>query len=418
MKTTRLLQLFLLVVSSAFFSCSSSDDGGEGQGQASAITISVDNNAINLGQSVTFTVTDDQNANVTSEATIYFSGTAISESTYTPTQAGSFVVNAKLGGVTSNNISVTVSSLVISASKTSVFPGETITLTATGNLGNDLTSEATFFVNGVEISGNSYTTSEFRGIDQVTATHGTLESNVKSILKGYSQKVLVEDYTGTWCGWCPRVAYGIELVEDATDNAVIAAIHRGPNGYDPFNYPAGDLESKLGIKSYPAAMLNRTTEWNTPEPSYVNQVVGLTQSVSPTAIALSSALNGTTLDVNVSMDILDETLGAKLVIYVLEDGLVAEQTNYTDYYGGADYLSDFVHDNVLRQVPTGLFGENITESDLDGNTNLYVKNYSFQLDSSIADTSKIHLVVFVTDISGKALNVVGSQIGEKIVIED
>ncbi|WP_053990220.1 Omp28-related outer membrane protein [Mangrovimonas sp. TPBH4] len=416
MKTTRILQLFLLVVASAFFSCSSSDDGNGGQ--ASSITISVDNNAINLGQSLTFTVTDDNNSDVTSQSTIYFSGTVISGSTYTPTEAGTYVVNAKLGDITSNNISVTISSLLISANKSSAFPGELITLTATGNQGNNLTSESTFYVNGTEISGNSYTT-ENRGVDIITATYETLESNQKSILVGYPSKVLIEDFTGTWCGWCPRVSYGIELVEEATDEVVVAAIHRYNSSIDPFNYPASSLENFVDLGGYPTAMLNRTTEWSTPEPNYVNQVLGLTQDVAPAALALTSEMSGNSLNVNVAVDLLDNTLTeAKLIVYVLEDGLIYEQTNYTDYYGGADYITDFVHDNVLRQVPTGLFGEELASTDLDAETNLYNKSYSFELDSNIADSSNIHLAVFVTDADGKVLNAVGAEIGESIVIED
>ncbi|WMI68404.1 Omp28-related outer membrane protein [Mangrovimonas sp. YM274] len=416
MKTTRLLQLFFLVVSSALVSCSSSDDGNGGQ--ASSITLSVDNNDINLGQSITFTVLDEGNANITSQATIYFSGMQISENPYTPTQPGTFVVNAKVGNTTSNNISVNISSLVVSSNKSSVFPGEVITLNALGNQGNNLTSEATFYVNGEEITGNTYT-AETRGVDIITATHETLQSNEKSILVGYPSKALIEDFTGTWCGWCPRVSYGIELVEEATEEVVVAAIHRYSSAIDPFNFPAGSLESFIGLGGYPTAMLNRTTEWATPEPSYVGQVVNLTQNISPAALGVTSELNGNTLSIDVSTDILDNSLSeVKLVVYVLEDGLIYEQTNYTEYYGGADYITDFVHENVLRQVPTGLFGEELTSSDLDAETNLYNKSYSFELDSNIADSSNIHLAVFVTDADGNVLNVIGSQIGESIAIEE
>ena len=55
-----------------------------------------------------------------------------------------------------------------------------------------------------------------------------------SITSGYfTKRVLIEDYTGTWCGNCTRVALAIERVLAKTDRAEIVAIH---NGDDPYHF--------------------------------------------------------------------------------------------------------------------------------------------------------------------------------------
>ena len=40
----------------------------------------------------------------------------------------------------------------------------------------------------------------------------------------------------------------------------------------------------------------------------------------------------------------------KLAVYMLEDGLIYDQRNFTSYYGGADPIIDFVHDDVFEKI--------------------------------------------------------------------
>ena len=46
---------------------------------------------------------------------------------------------------------------------------------------------------------------------------------------------------------------------------------------------------------------------------------------------------------------------------MLEDGLIYDQRNFTSYYGGADPIRDFVHDDVLRRSLTDVFGDDIPQ---------------------------------------------------------
>ena len=420
---TKLVVKFLTALLAVFVISCGSDNGGDEPGtQTTSITIASSASSVAFGEAFTFTVTDNNGNNVTSQSTIYFNGSAISGATHTSAMSGYFTVNAKYNGLTSPNISVSVdentavTSIVLTANTTHVLLGETITLTATGNGGTDLTSTAAFYVNGTAITGNTYTASA-RGYDVATATQENVISNELPLVTGYTQKVLIEDYTGTWCGWCPRVSYGIELVEAETNNSVPVAIHRGS---DPYNYAAASaLESYIGLTGYPTAMLNRKTTWSYPEPNNVAQVVNLTSGGSAVGLSVSSTLSANALEISVNMDMLVNALdGEKLVVYIMENGLIYDQVNYTSYYAGADPITGFEHNNVLRQVPTDLFGDAILSSELDGDSDTYAKTFNVTLDSSIEDNSKLSLAVFVVNTSGDVLNAKAALVGETKSFED
>jgi len=52
----------------------------------------------------------------------------------------------------------------------------------------------------------------------------------------FQKRVLIEDFTGTWCGYCPRVSYGIDRVMEQTTKAVPVAIHQQSSGSDPYHF--------------------------------------------------------------------------------------------------------------------------------------------------------------------------------------
>jgi len=68
-------------------------------------------------------------------------------------------------------------------------------------------------------------------------------------------KPLVEEYTGTWCGWCSRGWVAMEkLTEDFKDQAVICAVHNG----DPM-----EIESLISVVTthadgFPSLTINRS----------------------------------------------------------------------------------------------------------------------------------------------------------------
>ena len=293
---------------------------------------------------------------------------------------------------------------------------EEVTFTVKDNEGNDITAESVIYINGEAIEGNSFTSSTV-GEFTVTAVSSGITSEPLTIRFhdgseiNFNKRVLIEDYTGTWCGYCPRVAFGIEQAKEQSDNVVAVAIHRAslnPNdpSYDPYTFDSGELEDFINIPGYPKGLLNRVTQWNYPEPNNINQVIALTQGENPKmGLAMTSSVSDNTisLDVNVKFG-KDFSNELKLVVYVLENGLIHYQHNYTTYYDGIDPIPAFEHNHVLRECLTPLMGENIPGNEASI-LNVYTKSFNIAVPATIENANNIEFVAFVTDAAGNTLNV-------------
>ncbi|WP_243472917.1 Omp28-related outer membrane protein [Winogradskyella sp. MH6] len=309
------------------------------------------------------------------------------------------------GGNEITSISVQVSSSVTCG----IYVGDTVSFSVKGNNNQDVTNSATISVNGTAITGNSYTTTT-AGSLQVTATYqdittnNSLNVNVAEDYYKFTKNVLVEDYTGTWCGYCPRVSHAIELTNQQTDQINVVAIHRynsnpSGSGYDPYNFEgAGVLESSIGLTGYPTAMIDRGTTWTYPEPSNVSQVVNKTLcDNAPLGLAITPSLSGNTMTIKVDAKFSQNFSFAntKLVVVVLEDDLIFDQENYTSYYGGVDVISSFEHDHVLRASLTNILGDNLPNNEVTNS--VYSRTITADVPSNVVNTSKMSVVAFITN---------------------
>ncbi|MEO8515976.1 MAG: Omp28-related outer membrane protein [Flavobacterium sp.] len=214
----------------------------------------------------------------------------------------------------------------------------------------------------------------------------------------FQKNVLIEDYTGTWCGWCPRVAYSIGKVEEVTTRSVAAAFHGGSSS-EPMKY-TGALAAT--IAGYPTGMLNRTTEWTYPENANINQAKNLSRNNVGLGLAMNSTVTSGNINLDVNIKFADNYTNAKLVVYVLEDNLIYDQTNYTSFYGGASTIAAFRHDNVVRQVLTTITGDALTGTAAN---QTITQNFSVPVPSNVANAANMHFVAFVIGPDGAVINV-------------
>ena len=308
-----------------------------------------------------------------------------------------------------------VGNITLTADKSNKIIDETITFTVKDDKGTDVTAETIFYVDGTTIAGNTFTSATM-GTFEVTADYLGVKSLALIVTFGdgsevnFVKNLLVEDYTGTWCGYCPRVAYAIEQLHLQTENFVPVAIHRPSSNvsssvYDPYNYDTSTLETIIGIPGYPKGMLNRMTQWTFPEPSNINQALALTQGENPKlGLALTPTISGGTINLDVNISFSKDFTGLKLVVYVLENGLIYDQHNYTDYYNGDDIIANYTHNHVLRAVITPLLGEDISNAETVLN-NTFTKSFNVSVPANVTNASKIEFVAFVVAADGKALNV-------------
>ena len=213
------------------------------------------------------------------------------------------------------------------------------------------------------------------------------------------QKVLIEDFTGHRCRNCPNAAVAAHSIMEKNSNVFLIGIH---NSWD-FSKPQGpythNFETKEGEElrlaykpsAYPSGMINRnespTTQYETWE-SKVNEVVNNTPLVYMT---LAKSFYDTVtnkvsakITVNYHQGYIDDL---NLVLAVTEDGIVGYQT-MPDNTSKPDY----VHNHVLRQMPSGTWGapfsaENINKGDS------YAVRKEFELRDSLV-WENCHLIAY------------------------
>lgn len=434
MRTLNLSKYLILTLVVFILDCSTDSDSDSNNNSNSnnnsvSITLTADATNVYEGETITFTVKNNSNEDVSSSSTIKVNGNDIAGNTWTPSSFGDYSVTAIYNSVNSNVVNIQVqepiTSIVLSTNSDPVYEGDQITFSVTGNNGDNLTSEATITYNGTNIGGNGYTVTTI-GLYEFVATYDALTSNILEVNvlpppTKFSRNVLIEDYTGTWCGYCPRVSYAIEQVESLTDKVVVVASHLSSQSTpDPYhNSTAVELANAFNVSGLPTAKLNRTTTWNYPEPSNVSQAVSLTVDNTDLGIALSPSINGNNLNVEVRVKIgeLFSSSTAKLVVYLLEDGLIYNQTNYTSYYGGTSTISNFEHNGVLRASFTDVLGDVIPANELTGG-NVYTKTLSMSLPSSISNSNNIKVVAIVTESNNTAINSREAYFGDSQAFEE
>src|SRR5690606_5774879 len=108
-----------------------------------------------------------------------------------------------------------------------------------------------------------------------------------------------------------------------------------------------------GERGYPFAVLNRSEQWDAKSGNAMktDQVLALAKASSEVGIKISSELGTTSGKINVSFKFADGApTELKYVVYVVEDGIVLKQSNYTSNYGGKGNKNDFVHNEVAKAV--------------------------------------------------------------------
>ena len=219
----------------------------------------------------------------------------------------------------------------------------------------------------------------------------------------FQKRVLIEDYTGTWCGNCTRVAYAIERTFETSERVVAIAIH---NGNDPFHFegigPLKNLISPEFDLELPQSRLNRTITWEFPEPQNIQQAVNETSNNCGLGLALHPVVSNGMITLDVDVKYVQNYTDLKLVVYVLEDKLIYRQTNYSTYFGGINPVPNFEHNHVLRASLTNILGDALTNANFGETT---TTNFTVAVPENIENAENLSFVAFVVGADNRVINV-------------
>lgn len=230
----------------------------------------------------------------------------------------------------------------------------------------------------------------------------------------FPRRIVMEEATGTWCGWCPRGMMTIEQMKKKyPDNFIAIAIHNDyemqvGNSYNPF------LDM---VESYPSAYINRK-DWIDPLPFDIEDMKDKGEAkVTSQARCLSAK------EVEVESETVfgfsdSETVEYRLAYVVTEDNVGPYMQNNAYSNPSAednpdDLMNWWVHQDsrvtmTFNEVAREIFDYNGVEGLLpkavtEGET--YKTKYTLTVPDNVKELSNVRIVTLILDTrTGEILN--------------
>lgn len=265
-------------------------------------------------------------------------------------------------------------------------------------------------------------------------------ANLLSVSNSAVRKVVVEEFTGTWCQYCPMGIVGMDKIEKAYPNdvAVICA-HVGDDSAPDAMTDQSYADLSFSVGGYPSALINR---YSLLDPYYGSgngieqDVEAMREMACEARMGVASELSDDGKSVSVT-SIIEPTMALDskdyVITYVLtEDGVTGyEQTNgfakevgkYTKdqlpedckflYDAGVYYKPTF---NDVSRLITGVGGiEGSTANMVFTAGKKVMHNYTITLPASIANIDNVSVTAILFDAtSGEIVTAEKALIGESV----
>lgn len=197
----------------------------------------------------------------------------------------------------------------------------------------------------------------------------------------YTQKALIEYFSGAWCPFCPDGKVFFERIENENPEGLVSSVvyHLGDdmdNSYDDA------IDSKYS-KGYPTGMVNRVGGEGKSRTTWSATAKEVLAQTAKCGLAIDATKNTSgNLNVKVKLGIGAEDLPAgnyTLTVLLVEDEMVGEGTGFDQknayngqaghpYAGKGDPIKGYVHTNVNRTVLTEALGDKISNDKLVAGT--------------------------------------------------
>ena len=224
------------------------------------------------------------------------------------------------------------------------------------------------------------------------------------------RNVIIEEFTGRNCGWCPDGHLYAKKITDANPGRVWAVnVHCGsfsPSSYPNLNTAAGAtiLNALDGGQGFPCGVVNRTTKsvgrnmWE----SYSNQQLKQTAECNIGGqVLINEAARTATVTVEVYYTANSASSENYLTVMMLQDSILGSQSGGAQLNPEQMIDGKYVHLHVLRDVVTPTWGDAIAPT-TEGS--LITKTYTYQIPETIGtpngvdvDLNNILFLAFVTE---------------------
>ena len=223
-----------------------------------------------------------------------------------------------------------------------------------------------------------------------------------------NKNVVLEEYTGINCGYCPdghRIAN--EIAAAHPGRVFVINVHAGSYAANTYTTQFGNaLANQTGLDGYPAGTVNRhvfsgsvtslgRNQWTSASNTILNQT-------SPVNIAARGTLDWTTRELNITVQLYYTANEAnstnKLNVAILQDNVIGSQSG-ASYNPSQQVGNQYRHMHMLRHLITGQWGEDVTTTTQGS---FVEKTYSYTIPASLGSPNAIaakledlHFVAFV-----------------------
>ena len=233
-----------------------------------------------------------------------------------------------------------------------------------------------------------------------------------------SRTVLIEEYTGAWCGYCPD---GHIIVDDimASNSTVVAVMMH--TGDDMETQETLDLDELFDVTGYPGAMIDRTLfsdESKIPHSrtggAWVDHTAARINAYTPVNVSVNSTYDSNTREISatVTADFVDYAGGdMRIHLFVIENNVTGSGGGYdqSNYYssqssaaGGTTHplynednpIVGYIHNEVFRSAPAGIMGTSGVISAIASPGDSFSETYSYSIPTGY-DEYNIELIGFV-----------------------
>lgn len=255
------------------------------------------------------------------------------------------------------------------------------------------------------------------------ATVGTLSALDVSTQPQY-KKALLEEFTGINCGNCPdghAIAAKLQLAQ--SENVIVMAVHAGHYAQagvgDPdFITEEGTaINDYFGINSYPSGMINRKVfDGTSPIMSrsyWTEHAREVCHEISPVNLAMECDYDEYKSEYTVTV----AGYYTAATDYETNNLCVAlVQNNIQGYQAGSGLSEEYIHQHVLRDYFTPVWGEQI---DNIAQGSRFEKTYTLKLPQVIGnkdvDPAQLEVIAFITaGEKGEVLNVTSGRANPSI----
>ncbi|MGY5351572.1 Omp28-related outer membrane protein [Wenyingzhuangia sp. IMCC45533] len=248
------------------------------------------------------------------------------------------------------------------------------------------------------------------GVVDENATNSSVEKYFYAVSKNGNKKVLIEEGTGTWCGWCPRGLVAMKnMYQNFSDQFVGIAVHNS----DPMENK--DYEEEVDFNAYPQMNVDRIfLRQSVTQSSMETTVNTLRSKVTPVDVEISASIENRNLTVTPKANFFTNVSEAdfRFSVIVLENNVTGTTNGYAqrNFFSGGGNGEMEGYEDLADPVPANLMTYNHVGTALlggyhgvDGSIATEINNnqeYEYTFNYTIPDdfdTNEIQIVVLVLD---------------------